>query len=112
MIEFVIKDYLEQHINAPVYLVADKNMPSRYVIVERTAGSMDNHVKRATVAIQSYAGTMYDTVTLNEEVKDVMLGMIEMDEISAVNLNSDYNFTDTSTHEYRYQAVFDIVHFI
>ena len=24
------------------------------------------------------------------------------------NLNSDYNFTDTETKEYRYQAVFDI----
>lgn len=54
---------------------------------------------------------MYDAAKLNEELKEVVENMIELDEISNVQLNSDYNFTDTTTKEYRYQAVFDINHY-
>ena len=45
---------------------------------------------------------------LNEQVKEVVEQMIELPEISGIELNSDYNFTDEETKEYRYQAVFDI----
>ena len=37
--------------------------------------------------------------------------MITLNSISKIKLNSDYNFTDTETKEYRYQAVFDINHY-
>lgn len=51
---------------------------------------------------------MYKAAELNEEVKKVVAEMIELDSIARVQLNSDYNFTDTETKRYRYQAVFDI----
>lgn len=54
---------------------------------------------------------MYEAAVLNEELKEVIESMIELDEISKIKLNSDYNFTDTTTKEYRYQAVFDINHY-
>ena len=34
--------------------------------------------------------------------------MAESTNIFKSSLNSDYNFTDTSTKKYRYQAVYDI----
>jgi len=34
-----------------------------------------------------------------------------LNEIGKVKLNSDYNFTDTVTKQYRYQAVYDISHY-
>ena len=37
--------------------------------------------------------------------------MVALDEVSKVSLNSDYNFTDAATKRYRYQAVFDIIHY-
>ena len=52
---------------------------------------------------------MYNAAKLNEEVKDAMEKIIEYTEISKCSLNSDYNFTDTKTKSYRYQAVFDLV---
>ena len=54
---------------------------------------------------------MHDAALLNEEVKDVVEGLIELDDISGISLNSDYNYTDTETKSYRYQAVFDINHY-
>lgn len=60
---------------------------------------------------------MLQAITLNDEVKDALLGdndsygIIDLDEIIQIDLNSDYNFTDTETKEYRYQAIFNITHY-
>jgi len=48
---------------------------------------------------------------LNAELKEILKDLIKLDEISRIKLNSDYNYTDTTTKEYRYQAVFDITHY-
>ena len=37
--------------------------------------------------------------------------IIELDDISRCELNTDYNYTDTARKKYRYQAVYDIVHY-
>ena len=54
---------------------------------------------------------MYEAAKLNEQLKEVVERLIQLNEISNVSLNSDYNFTDTETKEYRYQAVFDIFYY-
>lgn len=64
-----------------------------------------------TYAFQSYAPTLYEAALLNAELKEVLKDLIKLDEISRIKLNSDYNYTDTTTKEYRYQAVFDITHY-
>ena len=46
-----------------------------------------------------------------EEVKAAMEGMIERDDISKIQLNSDYNYTDTAMKYYRYQAVFIVTYY-
>lgn len=111
MIELVIKNYLEAHLSAPAYLEKQNNKNKRYVLLEKTGGGKRNHVSSATFAFQSYAKSMYEAALLNDEVKKVIEEMIELDEIYSIRLNSDYNFTDTTTKEYRYQAVFDIGHY-
>ncbi len=42
----------------------------------------------------------------NETVKLAMDSLDELAEVCRVQLNSDYNFTDTASKRYRYQAVF------
>ena len=73
-------------------------------------------ITTSTIAIQSVVdslqgGSMLDAMDLNEDVKEVMDGIITLDEIVRVDLNSDYNYTDDSTKEYRYQAVYQITHY-
>ena len=80
-----------------------------FVLIEKTGSEKVNHINRATIAIQSWSSSMYNAAKLNEEVKDAMERIIEYTEISKCSLNSDYNFTDTKTKSYRYQAVFDLV---
>ncbi|EOS7735267.1 hypothetical protein [Enterococcus hirae] len=111
MIEIIIKQYLDSHLFVPSFLEQSGKMPDSYILFEKTGSSKRNYLSSSTFAFQSYAESMYDAAKLNEELKEVVENMIELDEISNVQLNSDYNFTDTTTKEYRYQAVFDINHY-
>lgn len=117
MIEQTIYDYLNSGvISVKAYLQQPRNnkhpdTPQRYVVIERTGGGESNLIKQATIAIQSYGDSMYEAASLNEEVKEAMRNIVTLDEVSRCHLNSDYNFTDLETKKYRYQAVFDLVHY-
>lgn len=113
MIEQSVRNYLNEHLGAPAYMERPKGVevPETYVMIERVGGSRANQIASASIAVQSYAGSMYDAAALNEEVKAVMDTMAELPEIGRVKLSSDYNFTDTTKKQYRYQAVFEIVYY-
>lgn len=111
MIEKTLLDYLNTNLDVPVYMERPATPPAEYVLLEKTSGSITNHICRSTIAVQSYAKTLYDAATLNEVVKTTTLCAYELDEISSVSLNSDYNFTNTADKQYRYQAVFVITHY-
>jgi hypothetical protein len=83
----------------------------QFVIIDKTGSSVTNRITKANFAIQSYADSLYDAAALNEQVKAAMDSMLEMDTISKVELNSDYNFTDTDLKAYRYQAVFVLTYY-
>lgn len=82
-----------------------------FAVIERTGGGEENLLRHATVAIQSYGASLYLAAALNEQVVAAMADIVTHPEISACDLNSDYNFTDTTKKLYRYQAVFDIVYY-
>ena len=46
---------------------------------------------------------MYEASLLNETVKEIVEQLVELNDVSDVSLNSDYNYTDTETKKYRYQ---------
>ena len=111
MIELVVYNYLNNALSVPVYTELPKEKPQRFVVLDKIGSSKENHLKSSTIAFQSYAESKYQAAFLNEQVKEAIENMIVLDEIAGVSLNSDYNFTDTTTKEYRYQAVFDINHY-
>lgn len=112
MIEKVIFDYLTEQMTCPVYMEEPKNKPSSYILIEKTGSGFSNQIFTATIAIQSYGASLFEAATLNTQVITAMHQAGEsLDELGMCRLNSDYNFTDTSTKRYRYQAVFDIVHY-
>ncbi|HEM3683786.1 TPA: hypothetical protein ACGO62_000516 [Streptococcus suis] len=111
MIEVITLNFLTEHLSVPVYTEHQEEMPECFVIFEKTSGGKKNHLNQATLAIQSYGQSLEEAAFLNEEVKTVVEKMIELPSISKVELNSDYNFTDTETKRYRYQAVVDFIYF-
>lgn len=112
MIEKIVLDYLTTELNdIPVFMEIPENAPKKFVLIEKTGSSMDEFIYRSTFAIQSYDKSMFLACSLNETIKEKMLNIIQLDEITNCRLNSDYNYTDTVTKQYRYQAVFDLVHY-
>ena len=110
MIELIIKEYLDKNIDVPVYLQEQESMPESFILFEKTSSGQRNKINTATFAFQSYGKSMYEAAELNDRLKIAIFNMVELDEIGAVKLNSDYNFTDTTTKRYRYQAVFNITY--
>ena len=111
MIEIVIMEHLKTKISVPVLMEKPEPLLSEYVLFEKTGGGGANKLGSATFAFQSYASSLYKAALLNEQVKLAVDLLTERNEVSGVRLNSDYNFTDTTTKEYRYQAVYDINHY-
>lgn len=111
MIEKIVLDYLTEKLEIPVFMEIPERPPQCFVIIEKTSGGSRNRIDSATLAIQSYAETMLEAAKLNERVKAAMQDITDRDDVSAAKLNSDYNYTDTSTKRYRYQAVYDFVYF-
>lgn len=111
MIETIIKDYLNNNLEANTYMEIPAEKPVRFYIMERTAGGETNHIREGSFAVQSYAPTLYEASLMNNAMINVFKGLIELPEISRVVLNSDYNFTDPTTQQYRYQANFVVTYY-
>lgn len=110
MIEKIVFDYLKKELDIPVYTEYPKEPPLEYVIIEKTGGGLDDHVHSATIAVQSYATSLFKTAELNKKIKDKMLHIISIDKICNCELNTDYDYPDTKRNLYRYQAVFNLTY--
>lgn len=110
MIEKIVLDYLNKTLSVPAYMEKPANPPEKYVLLEKTGSSSENLIESATIAIQSYAGSLFAAASLNEEVKVAMNNIVALNEVMGAELNSDYNFTDTTKKQYRYQAVYELVY--
>ena len=111
MIEKIMRDYLLEQLPVGVYMERPEDLPESYVLIEKTGASEDDQLTTATIAFQSYAKTLVGAALLNEQVKAAVKASVELADISGVHLNTDYNFTNTATKQYRYQAVFLITHY-
>lgn len=110
MIELTIYNYLKSALGTPVYFEIPEDAPEQFVLLEKTGSSRNNRIDSATFAIQSYAETMYKAAQLNDRVKAAMDAMPYTENVGRVALNSDYNYTDTTSKRYRYQAVYDLTY--
>ncbi len=111
LIEQIVKENLERWLEVPVYTELPASPPESYVLIERTGGGGENHIRAAVFAIQAYGGSLYDAAVLNEEVKAAMDKLARRGEIARCKLNTDYNFTDPETKRYRYQSLWNITHY-
>lgn len=113
MIEKIVLDYLNETLAAYTQEPTNKNPGgSNFVVVEKTGGTITNHIKDSVIAAQSYAPSLYEASLLNEEVKELMLALPDQTaEVSGIRLIGDSNFTDPDTRQPRYQSVFEIYHY-
>lgn len=111
MIEKVMLDYLNSKLDVDVFMERPETPPDSYVVIEKTGSSKSDQIMTSVMAFSSYAKSLYDAASLNEEVKDAVEDFAELIQVGGVHLNSDYNFTNTNAKQYRYQAIFLITHY-
>lgn len=111
MIEKIVLDYLGAALSVPVRMETPEDPPREYVLIDKTGSSETNHIDRATLAIQSVSSvSLYRAAQINEEVKVAMEGILALPQIFRAKRNTDYNFTNSQTKQYRYQAVYDMTY--
>lgn len=112
MIEKIVLDYLKSKMDVPVVLEIPPAPPEKFVLIQKTGSSVENFLYSSTLALQSYAASKYEAAVLNELVKSSMDALpAYVDDVTKSKLNSDYDFTDVTSKRYRYQAVYDVVHY-
>lgn len=117
MIELILLNYLKNALDVPVLMEKPTSAEIKeFVLIEKTGSSTENHVNTAIFAVQSWSDSLYHAAELNEAVKNALFGngvtsygIATIPDISRCELNSDYEYTDTTTKSYRYQAVIDLV---
>lgn len=113
MIEEIICNYLISRNlleGDRVYLEVPVNPPAEYIVIEKTSSGMHNKIRNAMIAVQSISrNRLVTAASINEAVIEAMEEFAQnSEEIYSCTLNTDYNFTDPKTREYRYQAVFNL----
>ena len=111
MIETTVQDFLLDRLVVPVTMEVPEGASGTFVVLEKTGSSRQNYIRRATLAVQSYAPTLLSAAQLDDRVIEAMLALPELDRVAACRLERDYNFTDTETNKYRYQAVFAVTYY-
>ena len=111
MIETTVQDVLLDRLGVPVTMEVPEGASGTFVVLEKTGSSRQNYIRRATLAVQSYAPTLLLAAQLDDAVIEAMLALPKLDRVAACRLERDYNFTDTETKKYRYQAVFAVTYY-
>lgn len=115
MMEKKARKALAAKLSVPVLLEFPKvpdefrELPEKFVVIEKVGGSVINHLRRESLAFQSYGDKLGDVIDLDEAVQKATLGMIEDKQITSIKLASNYNHTNDRMKKHRYQSVFDFV---
>lgn len=110
MIAKDLLDYLGEALSVGVYMESPEEL-TNYILLDQTGSSRNDHIITTTIAVQSYAPSLYEAMVLNESVKAAMEGFAQLANVTRVELDTDYNFTNTVTKQYRWQAVYNITHY-
>lgn len=108
MIETIVRDHLTAA-GFPSYMEVPENPEAEYLLIEKTGSSKRNTIRSAAIAIQCVSRkSLFRAAQMCDQVIDVMEGLADEEEVFGCKLVSDYNYTNTETKEYRYQAIFTI----
>lgn len=111
MIEEIIIDYLSKALSVPVYAEIPKKKSEQYIIVEKIAGGLVEKIKASSVSVYSYSSTQYKAAELDEVVRNTMLDIVSLDNISSCKVGGESRSNDVLNKEYRYETIFNLYHY-
>lgn len=111
MIETIVINYLKSTLTIPVYGTVPDDKPQKFIIVELLDEGIQDHIKKATVSIYSYAKTMYEAELLHESVKEAIQNIVSLASVSASKITGGGRNTDTSNKFPRYEAIVNLFYY-
>ncbi len=109
MIELTVLNYLESKLgDIPCYLEEPETPTPTYCVIRKTGSDEENRIYEATIAILSYAPSLYEAIALNGRIVSAMQEMGPPNGVFCAKLNTDYEYTNLQTKQYRYQAIFEV----
>lgn len=114
MLELIVYNYLSVVLDAPVVFTEPtvpewEAVPEKYVLIKKLSEKNDNHLRSGSLALKSYAKTVYDAAVLDRTVRDAVDRLPELDAVASAKLSSSYDSSDTVRKINRYQSVYDFV---
>lgn len=109
-IEEYIIDYLGDALTVSVSGSVPHPMPDEFVTLEKTGGSVLNHIPTAQIHVDSWSTSRAAAAALSDLVAAAMEAMAAEDEISRCALISSYNNPSLTTDKPRYSATFEVVY--
>lgn len=116
-----IESYLLNYLNASAledtaYMEEPDESVQRFYTLEKTGSDSETEgIETATFAIRSVSrrpgGSIAQAAMMNLFMKAELKALPLQPEIASVEINSDYNDTDTQTKSYAYQCVVDVVYY-
>ena len=82
------------------------------IVVSRVGEQVDNHLRRTRLAVQCYGATMLDAAARCEDAVGALMTLPANDAgVTALRVETTYNWTDETTKRYRYQAVVHVSYY-
>lgn len=102
--------FLNEKMSVGVYTEQPEQLTG-YILLDQTGSSRKDFIVTTTIAIQSYGDSLYNAMLLNEALKEAMVDFQAEPNVTRVELQTDYNYTNTASKQYRWQAVYLITHY-
>lgn len=110
MIEEIILNYLRES-GFSCYLSVPEEPSGNFCVLDKTGSGYNDGLYSATLAVQSYGKSKFSAAQLNHHVVQAMLDADSLPDVVSCELNTDYDFPDTTRKLPRYQAIFELVHY-
>ena len=111
-----IEEYVVLFLSGKLSVPVRGDVPSpvlpSFVTVEKTGARETDRIRSATLAVQSWAESRDAASRLCAQVEAAMASLAAEPEISRCALDTSYNHPDLARKKPRYQAVFNITHYL
>lgn len=109
-----IEQYLIEKLQtvAPAYAEKPEDITGEYLVVDVISASESNCIKRSTVAVRCYADSFVEAAELNRTVREYMADLWQEPEIARCKINTEYAINHIEMMQYRYQSIYDIIHYL
>lgn len=108
MIDAKVIEYLNSVMDVPVYGMMPEVMSGSFLVVGLLASGFKDQISMATVDIYCYAETKAEAAELAQEVKQSMLDMIVLPEISSAKLGNLTSDIDKKFKLPRYEVIMNL----